>query len=218
MSILNRKTTGGNEESMNDDAMAVFLEAFVTGDVGRAIENQEARGQRSFVHSDTLPKRMLSGSREQVEAMGVAFGEDADDLFVRCTFPTGWKKEATDHSMWSHLVDEQGRKRATIFYKAAFYDRDAHMTLERRYTTSVQPVGGWEGHSFKAGGTFHGVVIDTATGEHIATTDTVTVPPPYEDRDAWLAAEREKDALSTQCQSWLAEHYPDWLNPLAYWD
>ena len=31
--------------------------------------------------------------------------------------------------MWSSVVDELGRERAAVFYKAAFYDRRAHMTL-----------------------------------------------------------------------------------------
>lgn len=35
--------------------------------------------------------------------------------------------------MWSYLVDELGRRRGAIFYKAAFYDRDAFMRLESHY-------------------------------------------------------------------------------------
>lgn len=88
------------------------------------IEAQEARGQRELVNSEVLPAK---GDWEQLEALGVKRGEPVagDRLFVHAELPAGWKKQATDHSLWSDLVDETGKKRASIFYKAAFYDRDA---------------------------------------------------------------------------------------------
>ena len=39
--------------------------------------------------------------------------------------------------MWSDLVDDKGRKRTSIFYKAAFYDRSAHIGVNRRYGISI---------------------------------------------------------------------------------
>ena len=73
--------------------------------------------------------------------MGITFGDPAesddplfvdaqlpdDPLFVDAQLPDGWRVEATDHSMWSNLLDDQGMVRGSIFYKAAFYDRDAFM-------------------------------------------------------------------------------------------
>jgi hypothetical protein len=72
-----------------------------------AIENQEAEGQKE----------------------GVKFGKPLPDnsIFCNAELPKGWKKRATDHSMWSELVDDKGVVRAQIFYKAAFYDRSAFM-------------------------------------------------------------------------------------------
>ena len=46
--------------------------------------------------------------------------------------PNGWKKQATDHSMWSELIDDKGKVRATIFYKAAFYDQRAFLNLVKQ--------------------------------------------------------------------------------------
>jgi hypothetical protein len=57
----------------------------------------------------------------------------SDDLFQVVILPPGWKKEATSHSMWNNLVDDRGLVRATFFYKAAFYDRDAFLNLSRRF-------------------------------------------------------------------------------------
>jgi hypothetical protein len=50
--------------------------------------------------------------------------------------PEGWHIKATDHSMWSNLVDDKGRNRASIFYKAAFYDREAFLSFNRRFSMS----------------------------------------------------------------------------------
>jgi len=66
---------------------------------------------------------------EILQKAGVKFGSavPGDPLFQYATLPTGWKKVGTDHAMWSNLLDDKGRIRALIFYKAAFYDRAAHM-------------------------------------------------------------------------------------------
>ena len=95
-----------------------------------SIEASEARGQHELVASTQLPCRVI-GDKSQLEAAGVVFGEPTpnDPLFCEAKLPAGWKKEATDHSMWSKLVDDKGRTRASIFYKAAFYDRDAFLKV-----------------------------------------------------------------------------------------
>lgn len=38
--------------------------------------------------------------------------------------------------MWSYLHDPQGRQRASIFFKAAFYDYGADISFTRRYSYS----------------------------------------------------------------------------------
>jgi hypothetical protein len=95
------------------------------------IEGMEAQGQRQFVNSQVLPVRM--GDRAEYEALGFTFGEpvEGDRLFVNATLPDGWEKRPSDHSMWSHIYDADGNERVAIFYKAAFYDRDAFMRLVR---------------------------------------------------------------------------------------
>lgn len=94
-----------------------------------AIEAQEKRGQSQLVSSDVLPAKCDATSLATLEAAGVVFGEpvEGDPLFRHAILPAGWKKVATDHDMWSDLVDAAGVVRAEIFYKAAFYDRSAFM-------------------------------------------------------------------------------------------
>ena len=93
------------------------------------VTDQESAGQRQLVNSDRLP---TDGSEDpEFLALGFTFGpvDARDPLFRPATLPPGWKREAADHAMHSHLVDELGRKRVAIFYKAAFYDRRADMRL-----------------------------------------------------------------------------------------
>lgn len=101
-----------------------------TGDVDSVIGAQERAGQSQLVHSDRLPTKLHS-PRAEFEALGFTFGEPdpRDPMFAPATLPDGWKREGSDHAMWSYIVDQHGRRRASIFYKAAFYDRDAFMGL-----------------------------------------------------------------------------------------
>lgn len=167
------------------------------------IEKQEAAGQVDFVRNATLPKDC---DRSMLALAGITFGADADDLFVNVQLPDGWKKQATSHSMWSDLLDDKGRKRASIFYKAAFYDRNAHMSMNRRYNIeSYEPCNA------------DGVVVEYGTHTHMQTSisdcgNTHVVIALREDQD--YDAQKAHEALATK---WLDEHFPDWRNPLAYW-
>lgn len=95
------------------------------------IPGQEAQGQRELVHSDVLPTKVNGGDIQKLVKRGLILGDPVkgDKLFRQVTLPKGWKKVATGHSLWSNLVDENGEEVATIFYKAAFYDRDAFINV-----------------------------------------------------------------------------------------
>ena len=103
------------------------------------IERQERNGQADMVrraetNAASLPRKMGNNGRTVLESFGVVFGDNVDDLFVSVTLPAGWKIQATDHALHSKLLDDKERTRAAIFYKAAFYDRDADLTLTNRYS------------------------------------------------------------------------------------
>ncbi|MFD6968349.1 hypothetical protein [Streptomyces sp. NPDC059949] len=99
------------------------------------IGSQEKRGQQQLVNSDRLPAE-IRGDRTDFEALGFTLGDPdpADPLFAPATLPEGWAREASDHDMWSYIVDQLGRRRVAIFYKAAFYDRSADMSLVTLYS------------------------------------------------------------------------------------
>jgi hypothetical protein len=120
------------ENTSQRDPMIHLLGAMSDGASGY-IEGMEAQGQQQLVHSDRLPTK--SDGDDRYTALGFAFGtaDDRDPMFRPASLPHGWHKQGSDHSMWSYVVDEHGRKRVSIFYKAAFYDRDAFMRLNTVY-------------------------------------------------------------------------------------
>lgn len=190
------------------------LAALAAGDLSNAfvamtpggIEAQEKAGQTTFVANSQLPKEC---PRKELEALGFRFGGAVDNIFISVTMPAGWSKRATDHSMWSELIDDKGRKRASIFYKAAFYDRSAHMHLDRRYG-----VNGY--HGVNADGTDAdkkdwkaprmAVVVEDC-GKEIHRAGVV-------DRDDY----KTKDELDKLAVAWLAEKFPKHNDATAYWD
>jgi hypothetical protein len=181
------------------------LSAAMRGDIANAlvastpggIERQEAAGQRALVESAMLPKEMRGATREQLTALGFKFGGDVDDLFVQCDLPAGWSKRGTDHSMHSDLLDEQGRRRAGIFYKAAFYDRRADMHMNRRFNVESYRDGSRDGY-------MRCIVTD---GEAVVF-----------DAGEWKRGDYEHcDKLVATCKAWLGDTHPDWESPLACW-
>jgi hypothetical protein len=184
-------------------AMEVLLEAMITGDGSGAILNQEKRGQQEVVRSEILPRdvkeyRDPRSATELYAAMGIEIISEADDSFFCVKLPDGWTKQATDHSMWSKVLDEKGRERLSVFYKAAFYDRSAHAHLCRRY--------GFTGLYDKSENADRTVII-TDSGKEIHRFVFEVDNP----RDTY-----EKYRILGE--SYLNEHYPDHRNPFAYWD
>jgi len=187
-------------------AMQGRMEDAIAASTPGGIIAQEAAGQRMLVENGALlPKdfgRYNPPTREQVTAAtGIVFGEDHDDLFVKVTLPKGWCIVPTDHNMWTTLLDEQGGQRASIFYKAAFYDRNAHISFNQRYVSMVK--------------------YDDA-----ANTRTVSVRDQKLNTDIYVVGTcssdakdyKEYDRMQDEATAWIKAKYPDHRNPFAYWN
>jgi hypothetical protein len=169
------------------------------------IERQEKEGQIEQSFQDTLPID-LRGTRGDFEKVGFIFGDNVDDTFVSAQFPDGWRKRPTDHSMWIDIIDAKGRKRGSIFFKAAFYDRSAHAFLSRRF--SVQE--SYDGP--------HRVMVVDACGEVKQEIGDLEKPNWSGDSVASHRAMRDIDAARDKLCQWLTDNYPDWEKTNAYWD
>ena len=181
-----------------------------TGDSSNMILEQEAAGQRQLVNSDVLPTkyngRGESDIKEALTKIGFVFGDvvNGDPMFQTVQLPEGWKREGSGHAMWSYVHDQHGRERLSIFYKAAFYDRDAFFNVTPAIQVSADEEDTAEGKKM----VFHVKKCDEivfSTKEVEAVGDVHSV---YDVRDG----ERAK------AWAWAKENYPDHENPCAYWD
>ena len=98
-----------------------------------AIVASEYAGQRELQTASQLPKYHPDDPKDGkiLTSWGVKFlgPVKGDELFVNVQLPKGWTIKPTTHSMYSDLLDENGYKRASIGYKAAFYDRWANLSI-----------------------------------------------------------------------------------------
>lgn len=128
-----------NKKTESTYPIAAFAAA-LSGDFPNAsmtsdhIAASEAAGKKEMIESSLMPK---DGDWAALEKLGFVRGEESGDLFYECTLPKGWKKEGSDHNMWSYVFDERGLRRVSVFYKAAFYGRSAHFSIkESRFHVS----------------------------------------------------------------------------------
>ena len=129
-----RNTTADMNAPDGLDALLLLATGLATGSPDEFIGAQEKAGQRQLVASQSLPTD-THGTDREFEAFGFVFGDPDphDPMFRPATLPAGWSKRGSDHDMWSYVVDELGRDRVGVFYKSAFYDRRAHMSLTTVY-------------------------------------------------------------------------------------
>lgn len=196
---MNKKTTNTKKEPRPE---------WLFGMNPGAIENQEAEGQKELVASAQLPRKCNSphglNAAEQYHKMGIQVftSSKGDDLFLGVKLPDGWTKEATDHSMWNKLIDDKGRVRATFFYKAAFYDRDAFINFNTRYEIGTN----YDDKDFR-----YDFVKDTGNGELLFKTDKRTAD--VHDHNYF----KDQDSARKQCQDFLDKNFPDHKDINAYW-
>lgn len=171
------------------------------------IRASEKLGQITLVNSTDMP-RYLSPEKAAFEAVGFKFGDKIDDVFQAAQLPAGWSRRATEHDMHSKIVDAAGRTRVTVFYKAAFYDRNADATLIPRFTIGDR----WDENEHRVGALVLDVGVEIARFGDLPVTDT-DVNVVY--GMARLEAMRE---FNRQAEAWLDATYPNWRDPAAYWD
>ncbi len=175
------------------------------------IEREEEVGQQEAVVSESLPSDIRG--RHEWEELGFVFGKPFpdDDLFCPATLPPGWKKVATDHSMWNNLVDPAGNVRGMFFYKAAFYDRSAHLCapharFEIRTDYERTQAVDYKGDAFE--------VFDRVTNTVIFSTSLVR----YTEGMDWSERDALREQAMNEARDWLDERFPDWKNTAKYWD
>jgi hypothetical protein len=193
------------------------LSALVSGDIQNflaasspgGIEAQEAAGQRELTSNfNRLPLNMREREREIAEKLGFVFGEPIDEVFVSVTPPDGWTLRPTEHSYHSDIIDTQGNVRGGMFYKAAFYDRRATVSWNRRYLLNDRY--GDDNLVF--------ALRDMQTGQDITTLIELGKCDYNGSRESIDAHHAAEEKVRDDLKALLDERYPDNLNPLAYWN
>ena len=193
----------GNEELF----MLLTLARAMSGET-KVLENMEKEGQDLAIGQTMMAKDMYP-SQEVWEQLGFTFRDiPGDDVLCKATLPEGWSIKATDHSMWNEIFDANGNLRGTMFYKAAFYDRSAHMSLNPRYRVHSEYIG----EDSRTVEVYFGnaqekiMVAGQVYLKRCAT--------PEEKKEIW----DKQNMLLEQATKFAQENYPDWQNVVAYWD
>ena len=185
------------------------LELLCLGSAG--IDMQERRAQRDFVASANKSAKLpIKGSDdEEAKASPVKWGKPIDNLFREVELPEGWTIKSEGHAYWTRLLDQKGCCRASMFYKGAFYDREAFIRFDKRYYTTRKYRDNSDEVTF--------FVYDTGQGEKHAVlhAETPSLPNRQTNPEAYYKALEEAEQRT---QAWLVERYPDFKNPNAYWD
>lgn len=210
------------------DNEITFFDALLYAQEGespsKAIENQEKRGQKMVVECRRLPKATNGCSsirpkrddfeftKAQYEKMGIKIIDEYDDLFWNVQLPDGWKIEATTHPLWNDLIDDKCRVRASFFYKAAFYDRDAFINFNTRYTTCFDHTADYEKVGYEEWCKSPSIGYVKDCGEIIYSTAT------KDSFDDYRMQDKVEKTIKEELENYMAEHYPDYKNVNAYWD
>ncbi|HEV2927831.1 MAG TPA: hypothetical protein VGW74_03995, partial [Propionibacteriaceae bacterium] len=99
----------GIENTSKRDPLLHYVGMSGDGPTGY-IEGMEAAGQRQLVNSDRLPAKVQDQDGDKPYlALGFTLDkpDPSDPMFRTATLPEGWRREGSDHSMWSYIVDRQ---------------------------------------------------------------------------------------------------------------
>jgi len=203
--------------------------------LGGTVEQQEEQGRNELIIADQLPKTNNDFDRSALEIykkIGVEIVEDNnnDDLFFSVKLPKGWSKKCTGHNLWTDLLDDKGRKRACIFYKAAFYDRKAFINFEKKITMKVDRLGFINNDYSQEEGSLNYIsnktpfcgVIKDFDGKILFKTDEIRcdielTKKGFTTDEYKMESYKIKNKLREECLEWLKIKFPDWEKEEAYW-
>jgi hypothetical protein len=196
--------------------MIGFLGDAMSGDPSGKLSPTEYAAERNGRHKQALavaamklPSRMDRDDRLLYEALGFTFGREVDKLFLEATFPEGWGTKPTDHYMYTHIVDERGRRRGQYFYKPDFWDTDASLWApERRFRTEKDYSDNRRDDEV--------VMRVLDSGTEVYRTKVFKLKAQGGEK-IWETRERVEGEAMADARGWLEARFPEYDNPLAYW-
>jgi hypothetical protein len=184
----------------------MIADAMLGVNASNQIERMEADGQRQLSQSSQLPTSGLDALVKAIPAIRVIGVSEGDSTFSDVELPAGWHVQPTDHAMWSDLRDDKDRKRAGIFYKAAYYDRRADIHVIRRFSIERD----YSSPNYLTECAY----VVTDGGKQVWRTRVEVLP----ERGDWQASEAIETVLRAEAAAWLEPQFPNWQDASAYWD
>jgi len=211
--IDGKKVVTNTSKMIKEDPLMAI--AFLKGGID-STPAQERNGQMELINSDTIPTKFNGRENKDAELikMGFKLGKvvESDPIFRYCELPTGWKKERGENPLWTYILDENGNQRMSVFYKAAFYDREAFFNLIRRFFVASD------------------FADDDSLDKQYMIRDKANEDKPLlvtgfncrqadypDDDDGKRAYYRKCDAISEEMDAKLKTYFPNHKDPLAYW-
>lgn len=166
-----------------------------------------------------LPCR-LRKPRHVWQALGFVFYDpEIDDknkdnqkwLFQEVSYPPGWGNAPTKSHLWTDIIDEHGRVRGAIFYKAEAHDLRAHAVLYPRFSVGLDLSDRAMAQSTAT------MLIEDRLGLVNMRIDGLTKVNWAGDRAVAEAASSAELAAERKLKEWLDTNYPAWTTILGHW-
>ena len=131
--------------------------------------------------------------------------------FRMAALPQGWKIKPSDHRIYSHIVDEKGRRRAQIGYEAR--DDWTSFHLERRFNPTFTK-DDWNEADDEKGASVIACITDSDKKELWRGK---RVPEVDKKKPNWHSEPSAMDLAARIAEKKLTDIAPDWRSPEAYW-
>lgn len=201
------------KESADGVLVEAQIDIMTGGKPEDSIYRSEARGQRQLVMSESMPVwacKDHDANDAILRELGFEVGDPFPDdpLFRPMKLPEGWTKKGSSHDMHSDILDANGFARIGMFYKAAFYDRRADSSFNRRVSYTYDPRQDFGDRTVS-----QWAVVARAPGKGVIIVAAFECPIPT-DGDVW---DGRRERAENEAKAYIEEHYPDHMSPLAYW-
>ena len=168
--------------------------------------------------STVIDNNTIEYTRQLYEQMGIRIMSNLDKLFYSVELPEGWKIKETNSPLWNVVLDEKNRERIAVYCsKNQYTGTKTYSELVCRYSYLVCPFDDYKSDiSQDERNVMAWYLYFTDCGEKIMKLQTMT---------AGLGCEfnlGESHLIPTTLNElgtdFLDKNYPDWRNPLTYWD
>lgn len=213
-----------------------FCNTLLGGSAETAITDQEKAGQNELIKSQQLPVNPGGSpfkNEEELKKIKEVYKKwgmdpkltEGDELFYTVELPKGWKKEQSGGSYWSDLLDDKGRVRAHIFYKAAFYDRHSHISFVSLYSINkiypdYEEMNSQEDFHERCNLEKYQWEIKKGTEDFYRSKirEFKRIYKKEEHYEWHNEMEKVDRSGQIECENWLKERLPNWKDIHAYWE